>query len=281
MNAKLLDGTLLSNIIKSEIYKQILNLHLDKKPFIAIVTIGENKSSELYIKYKIADCDAVGIGVERIKLSHDVDEDQLLNIINELNNNIKYHGFIIQFPISEHLDKYKILSSINYKKDIDGLTPHNLGLLSLGKPFIIPATALGIKRLLEYHQIPIQGANITIIGSGITAGKPLELLFTYLGATVTVCNEYTNSLSRYTQNADIIISAAGQRHIITDSMVNVNSVVIDVGISWYNKKRYSDVSDNVKDKVAYITPSIGGVGPMTRISLVQNIYNIISKEIVL
>lgn len=201
-----------------------------------------------------------------------------MKIFKRLNSDEKVNGILIQLPLPKHLDEYKILETINPNKDVDGLTSHNLGKLAKAslkqyiKPdFFIPCTPKGILRLLQEYQIDIEGKNVVIVNHSNILGKPLSLIFLNLNSTITVCHKFTKDLKRHTSEADILITGVGKPKLITNEMVKKDAVIIDVGISKLNEKIFGDVDfEAVKEKVAYITPVPGGIGPMTIAMLMEN-----------
>ena len=278
----LLDGKLVSNNIKEKIRDEI-------KPYVhnlglAIILIGNNIASKIYVRNKIKTFNSLDIKTFLYELDENIDEQKVIDLISKLNKDIRIQGIILQLPLPNHLNEYKLLNTIDINKDVDGLTSLNiLRLIENFEEAIIPATPLGILTLLDFYNINVKGAHCVIVGRGQTVGKPLSYILTgnnkYGNATVTICHSYTKDLYKYTLESDILISAVGKKHIITANMVNDDSIIIDVGISRVDKKIFGDVDfDNVKNKVKYITPMPGGVGIMTVTSLLINLITLYKKQ---
>lgn len=268
----IIDGKLVSNNIKEALKKQI---ELKKRKYgLAIIQIANDEASNVYIKQKEKLCNELNINFYHVKF--DINESQI-NIetkIKELNDNLDIDGIIIQLPIPKEFDKKCLVNLINPLKDIDGLTDMNKIKLINNEPCLIPCTPLGIVELLKYYNIDVSGKNVVIVGRSDLVSKPLFNLLLNMDATVTICHSKTNNLKEFTKNADILISATGKKHLIQQNMVKENSVIIDVGITRENGILYGDVDfENVKNKVSYITPVPGGVGPMTVIMLIKNLIN--------
>jgi methylenetetrahydrofolate dehydrogenase (NADP+)/methenyltetrahydrofolate cyclohydrolase len=290
----ILDGKKIARQIRSELREEILKLRTKnlRAPKLAVVIVGHNPASETYVANKIKACEEVGIVSERIALEADITEEQLLAEVEKLNNDPSVDGFIVQLPLPEHISETTIMSAIDYRKDVDGLTPENVGRTVQGLPSIISATPRGIRELLARYQIPTEGQHVVVIGRSNIVGKPIAMLLMqrpYLSlpgmsaaslgdATVTICHSKTRDLKALCRTADIIIVAAGCPNLLTADMVKEGATVIDVGINRIDDpaspKGYRLVGDvdfaNVAPKAAYITPVPGGVGPMTIVSLLQN-----------
>lgn len=290
----ILDGKQIAQQIRSELREEILKLKAEnlRVPKLAVVIVGHNPASETYVANKIKACEEVGIVSERIALEADITEEQLLAEVGRLNNDPSVDGFIVQLPLPEHISETTIMSAIDYRKDVDGLTPENVGRTVQGLPSIISATPRGIRELLARYQIPTEGQHVVVIGRSNIVGKPIAMLLMqrpYLSlpgmsaaslgdATVTICHSKTRDLKALCRTADIIIVAAGCPNLLTADMVKEGATVIDVGINRIDDpaspKGYRLVGDvdfaNVAPKAAYITPVPGGVGPMTIVSLLQN-----------
>jgi len=269
----ILDGKLVSNEIKSELKKYIDDNNL--KIGMAVIQVGDNPASNVYIKNKAKVAESLGVNFEHHKFDIDITEDVIISKIEKLNNNDNIHGIIVQLPLPEHLDKDLIVNSINEEKDIDGLTSKNIGNLFSNSEGIISCTPYGIMKLLEYYNIDLEGKNAVIVGRSNLVGKPLVELLLRKNATVTICHSKTKKLKDYTKKADILIAAVGKKHLITKNMVKKGAVIVDVGINREDNKLYGDVDfDKVKNKASYITPVPGGIGPMTVAML---FYNLIKK----
>ena len=281
----ILDGKKIAQDIRAELREQIAALRSQGKraPKLAIVIVGNNPASETYVTNKIKACEEVGIEAMRIAYQANITEQTLLTEIARLNNDTTIDGFIVQLPLPEHINEATILSAIDYRKDVDGLMPMNVGRMVQGLPSIVSATPRGIRELLVRYNIAVEGKHVVVIGRSNIVGKPVALLLMQRAnnATVTVCHSKTQDLASICRTADIIIAAAGCPKLITANMVKEGTVVIDVGINRIevananaNAKTYKLVGDvdfdNVAPKASYITPVPGGVGPMTIVSLLQN-----------
>ena len=283
----LLDGKKVAAEKRAELRETIAQLQAAGKraPKLAIVIVGHNPASETYVTNKIKACGEVGIEAEKIAFEADITEQQLLAEVNRLNHDATIDGFIVQLPLPEHISETTIMSAIDRRKDVDGLTPENVGRTVQGLPSIISATPRGIRELLAYYQIPTEGRHVVVIGRSNIVGKPIAMLLMqrpYLSlpsmsaaslgdATVTICHSKTRDLKSICLTADIIIVAAGCPKLLTADMVKEGVTIIDVGINRVDGKLVGDVDfENVAPKAAYITPVPGGVGPMTIVSLLQN-----------
>jgi methylenetetrahydrofolate dehydrogenase (NADP+)/methenyltetrahydrofolate cyclohydrolase len=270
---KLLDGKKLSDNILAGLKKKVSKIK--KKPVLAMVLVGNDPASKVYVKNKKAACEKVGIISKEVILPENISENKLLNEIKKLNRNKNITGIIVQLPLPKRIDKYKILESIDPKKDADCLNHRNFGrFLQVGekKSVVIPATAVGAIRLLEEYKIPLSGKYAVVVGYSDIVGKPLTEMLLERGATVTVCHDKTKNLGKYTSQADILAVATGVKDLIKESMVKNGAVIIDAGIHRdKNNKIYGDVDFlSVSKKVSYITPVPGGIGPMTVAMLLWN-----------
>ena len=236
---------------------------------LATVLIGNNENSKLYVNLKERACREIGINVKKIELDENTNNEKITSIIKELNKDC--NGILIQLPLPKNLDKERILNSIAYEKDIDGLTSISLGKLILGDEKNAPCTAKAIIHVLENNTI-IKGKNITIIGSG-NIGKPLSIMLLNRGATMTVCNEFTKNIKNFTEKSDIIISCAGSPGIIKEDIIKKNSIVIDVGISRIKNTVKGDIDKNIVKKASLLCPVPGGIGPITIAMLIKRLVN--------
>ena len=283
----LLDGKKVAAEKRAELRETIAQLQAAGKraPKLAIVIVGHNPASETYVANKIKACGEVGSEAEKIAFEADITEQQLLAEVSRLNHDATIDGFIVQLPLPEHISETTIMSAIDRRKDVDGLTPENVGRTVQGLPSIISATPRGIRELLAYYQIQTEGRHVVVIGRSNIVGKPIAMLLMqrpYLSlpsmsaaslgdATVTICHSKTRDLKSICLTADIIIVAAGCPKLLTADMVKEGVTIIDVGINRVDGKLVGDVDfENVAPKAAYITPVPGGVGPMTIVSLLQN-----------
>lgn len=292
----ILDGKQIAREIRSELHEEVMSLMARglRAPKLAVVIVGHNPASETYVANKIKACAEVGIEAERIALEADVTEKQLLVEVDRLNNDPSIDGFIVQLPLPEHISETTIMSAIDRRKDVDGLTPENVGRTVQGLPSLVSATPRGIRELLARYQIQTEGKHVVVIGRSNIVGKPIAMLLMqrpYLSlpgmsaaslgdATVTVCHSKTRDLKSICLTADIIIVAAGCPKLLTADMVKEGVTVIDVGINRVDGHLVGDVDfANVAPKAAYITPVPGGVGPMTIVSLLQNTMQAYKQKI--
>ncbi len=266
----LLDGKKLSNDLTLKLKKEISNTK--QKLQLVVISIDNDLASKVYINMKRKKCLEVGILFQHITLEENVEESKVISIIEKLNKDKNVTSILLQLPIPKHLNKDKIINSIDPIKDVDGLTNLNMIKIINNEPSIIPCTPKGIISLMKYNHIEIAGKNIVIINRSKLIGIPLFHLLLNENATVTMCHSHTNNLKKITKKADIIISAIGKKDFINKSMIKKNSIVIDVGITRINNQIYGDVNFNkVKNKASLITPVPNGIGPMTVISLIENI----------
>jgi len=281
---KLLDGKLISEQIKTEIAEEVKRMMEAgmKRPHLAVVIVGHDGGSESYVAGKIKDCETCGFQSTLIRFEEDVTEERLLKEVDRLNRDSDVDGFIVQLPLPKNISEQKIIEAIDYRKDVDGFHPINVGRLSIGLPCYISATPAGIMELLKRYQIETCGKNCVVIGRSNIVGKPTAMLLMQKGypgdATVTVCHSRTKNLKEICREADIIVAALGQPEFLKADMVKDGVVIIDVGTtrvpstetkSGFKLKGDVDFND-VATKASYITPVPGGVGLMTRVSLMKN-----------
>lgn len=277
----ILDGKKISLKIQAEIKSKIESLN-GPKPGLAVILIGNNPASALYVKMKRKACEDVGINSFFIHLDETIEEKILINEIEKLNNNELVNGILVQFPLPKHIDSTKIVDAIAPHKDVDCFHPYNMGKLALGQPDFIPCTPKGIQLLLEEYQIDVASKNVVILGRSNLVGKPLALLLMQknANASVTVLHSKSKNIKETCQNADILIAALGVPHFLKEDFVKNNAVVIDVGINRIDNKVIGDVDyDNVAPKCGYITPVPGGVGPMTIAALLTNTFHSFTKSL--
>lgn len=269
----ILDGKTYSNKLKNELKKEVelLKKQTGITPGLAIVMVGDNPASQIYVRNKIKTATNCGIFAELIKVESDVTEESLVKIVENLNRNQGFHGIIVQLPLPKHINEQRIIDTISDEKDVDGFGIINKGKMFSGLESIESATPKGIIKLLEEYQIDLTGKNAVVVGRSNIVGKPMALLLLNKNATVTIAHSKTTNLKDITKNADVLVVAIGKAKYITSDMVKENAIVIDVGTNRVNDKLCGDVDfDNVKDKCSYITPVPGGVGPLTIISLLEN-----------
>ena len=259
-----------------------LKAKLDKmseKPTLAVILVGENPASQIYVRNKKKTAEKLGINSLSIEYPADISENELLSKIQELNNDKNITAILVQLPLPEHINKNKIIDAILPQKDVDGLTPYNLGKLFSGEePYVYPCTPKGILLLLDEYNIELDGKNVVVVGRSNLVGKPVAQMLLKRNATVTMCHSHTKNLSGITKTADIVVSAVG-KNVIGEKMLKSNCVVIDVGIFRdENGKLSGDVDfENVSKISAYISPVPGGVGPMTIASLMLNTVELARK----
>ena len=259
-------------IVRDEILKSLKDYILKNNLSLsfAIISIGDDEASKIYIKQKEKMAEEIGFKCNIYSFSTDVTMPKVLDVIDELNKDVSINGIIVQLPIPDSLDKVKILNSIDYRKDIEGLTNINLGKLVNKEKGLYPATASGIIKLLNYYNIPMLGKNVLIINRSTLVGKPLALMMLNEGATVTVAHSQTNNLNSILKNFDIIVSAAGKKDLIKEEYVDKNAILVDVGVSRIDNKVHGDIEDSLKLR-NISSPTIGGVGPLTIAMLATNI----------
>ncbi len=275
-----IDGKKVAEIIRNSLKKEVLKLKSKKiTPKLCVVLVGDNPASKIYVGVKERYCKEIGIEFELEKLPNNITEISLVKKIEELNKNKYINGVIIQLPLPDHINKYNILKVLDPEKDVDGLTPTNLGNLFLGLEDLSPATPKGIIKLLEYIGVQLKGKSVTIINRSLNVGKPLAHLLLNRDATVTICHSKTTNIENYTKNSDIVICAVGSPGFLTKEMVKKNSIVIDVGLTYVNGKGVGDVAfDDLKNKTSYITPVPFGVGPMTVVMILENTIMATKKQ---
>lgn len=279
----ILDGKKLAGEIKEGLKKEIGNLVSEgnPEPGLAVIMVGDNKASEIYVASKIKYCEEIGIKSTLIKFPQEIGEEDILNHIRTLNLDSKIHGILVQLPLPTHINTSRVTEAILEEKDVDCFTEQNLGKLFLNsKDGVYPCTPLGIIELLDHYNIEIEGKDVVILGRSNIVGKPLAVMMMNRGGTVTVCNSNTKSIIDKCKTADILISAIGKKHFVNYHMVKKDAVVIDVGINREDGKIYGDVDfEWVKEKASYITPVPGGVGPMTVAMLFKNCINLYKKTL--
>lgn len=271
---ELINGKELAKIIRGELKKKVdaLKLH-NVNPKLAVIMVGSDKASEIYVRNKSRACEEIGIEFEEFLLAEETTQKELIDLIENLNVRDDIHGILLQSPIPDHLDIREAFDKIDYKKDVDGFNPINVGKLSIGEDSFISCTPYGVVKMLEAYNIEVEGKRAVIIGRSNIVGKPLLQCLLNKNATVTVCHSKTRDIENITKEADILIAALGKPKFVKDYMVKEGAVVIDVGINRNEEgKIVGDVDfDNVSKKASYITPVPGGVGPMTIAMLMSNV----------
>jgi len=276
MSAQILDGKAVAAAIKAELTTRVTALKAQGvTPGLGTVLVGDDPGSHSYVGGKHRDCQEVGINSIRIDLPNNATEKDVLAAIADLNSSKECTGYIVQLPLPKGINTQKVLEAIDPSKDADGLHPLNLGRLVAGYDAPLPCTPRGIVALLDHYKISTQGAEVTVIGRGLTVGRPLGLLLTRKqeNATVTLTHTGTKDLTVHTRNADIVVAAIGQAHFLKAEMIKEGAVVIDVGISRTPDGLQGDVCPGVFEKASYVAPMPGGVGPMTRAMLLTNVVD--------
>ena len=242
-------------------------------PKLAVVMVGNNEASKVYVKNKSKACDTIGVAFEEFLLDENITEEELFKLIDRLNEDKNINGILVQAPIPKHLDQNKAFRRIKPEKDVDGFNPINVGDLSIGNDCFISCTPYGVMKILEYYNIELEGKNAVVLGRSNIVGKPMVQCLLSKNATVTVCHSRTQNIKEITKNADILIAAIGKAKFVTEDMVKEGAIVIDVGINRLdNGKICGDVDfETVESKVKAITPVPGGVGPMTIAMLMNNL----------
>lgn len=279
--ATIINGKELAAKVRLELKEEVLEL---KKqgiiPKLAVIMVGNDGASAVYVRNKSKACDEIGIAFEEFLLKEETTREELLGLIEELNNREDVHGILLQSPIPKHLDIREAFNAIDYKKDVDGFHPINVGKLAIGEECFVSCTPAGVMKMLEENHIETQGKNAVVIGRSNIVGRPLAQLLINSNATVTVCHSKTQNIAEIAKRADILVAALGKPKFVTEDMVKEGAVVIDVGINRNEEgKLVGDVDfENVEKKASYITPVPGGVGPMTIAMLMSNVCKAAKKE---
>ncbi|MFN8136442.1 MAG: bifunctional methylenetetrahydrofolate dehydrogenase/methenyltetrahydrofolate cyclohydrolase [Propionicimonas sp.] len=276
MTAQILDGRAVADAIKGELAVRVRALAArGVRPGLGTVLVGDDPGSRSYVAMKHRDCAEVGIESIRVDLPADATAEQVAEAVTGLNEDPACTGYIVQLPLPRHLDENAMLALIDPAKDADGLHPINLGRLVLNEPGPLPCTPRGIVELLRRHGVPLAGAEVCVIGRGVTVGRPLGLILTRRSenCTVTLCHTGTRDLAAHTRAADIVVAAAGVPHMLTGDMIAEGAVVLDVGVSRVDGRLTGDVAPDVAAKASWVAPNPGGVGPMTRAMLLSNVVD--------
>lgn len=273
MTAKRIDGKQLSDAIKADVARRVAALKQSGiQPGLAVVLVGEDPASQVYVRNKAAACEKAGLHSEVLRLPADITEERLLRTVRELNLDNRIHGILVQLPLPPHLNSARVIETIAAEKDVDGFHISNAGLLMTGQPLFRPCTPYGVMKMLESENIPLRGAEAVIVGASNIVGKPMAMLLLAAGATVTICNSKTRDLAAQTRRADVLVVATGKPGIVTGDMIKPGATVIDVGINRLSDgKLAGDVDfDSASEVAGAITPVPGGVGPMTIAMLLVN-----------
>jgi methylenetetrahydrofolate dehydrogenase (NADP+) / methenyltetrahydrofolate cyclohydrolase len=267
--ATIIDGKALGARVREEVAASVADLgHVG----LATVLVGDDPASHIYIDLKQKAAVQAGMEARDLKLSADTSEEELLATIAALNADDDIDGLLVQLPLPDHIDENRAIEAIAPEKDVDGIHPVNAGRLYLGRPTLVPGTPLGIMRMLDEYEIPLEGARAVVVGRSAIVGKPMAHLLLQRHATVTICHSRTQDLQRHTLDADVLVAAVGRTHLISADMVKAGATVIDVGMNRDegSRKVLGDVDPSAMDEAAYMTPVPGGVGPMTIAMVLQN-----------
>ena len=273
MSASIIDGKLIAQKMRAALKLRVESLReRGAAPGLAVIIVGDNPASRVYVRNKEKACIDAGIHSEVIAFPGEVSQEEVLARIHALNSNPQIHGILVQLPLPSHFDSRFVLGSIAAEKDVDGFHPNNVGALFLGNPGLQPCTPHGVMKMLEYEGVEIRGKHAVIVGASNIVGKPMAIMLLHKGATVTICNSKTPDLAHHTRDADILVVAVGRPGIVTGDMVKQGAVVIDVGMNRLpDGKLVGDVEyAGAAQKAAKITPVPGGVGPMTIAMLLEN-----------
>jgi methylenetetrahydrofolate dehydrogenase (NADP+) / methenyltetrahydrofolate cyclohydrolase len=260
VSATLIDGKALAAKVRAEVAAEVAKLGTVG---LTTVLVGDDPASHVYINLKQKAAQAVGINAQDVRLPVEATEEELLALIADLNADDAVDGILVQLPLPEQLDEAKVIEAIDPAKDVDGIHPVNAGLLYLGRPALVPATPLGVMRMLEEYEIELTGAHAVVVGRSAIVGKPVAHLLLQANATATICHSRTRDLERHTLDADVLVAAVGQPHMISADMVKPGGTVIDVGLTRTDEGLLGDVEPGAAERAAFITPVPGGVGPMT------------------
>jgi methylenetetrahydrofolate dehydrogenase (NADP+)/methenyltetrahydrofolate cyclohydrolase len=275
MTAQLLDGERLAQRIKMELADRAARLTAGgRTPGLGTLLVGENPSSARYVEMKVEECKEIGVRSFDVHLPSSATQEEIEAVVDQFNANPDVHSILVQLPLPDGINEEQVLLRVDPAKDVDGLHPTNLGRLVMGSPGPLPCTPNGIVELLAEYEVPVEGKHVVIIGRGLTIGRPLALLMAmrrpHCNAAVTVVHTGVEDMAALTRTADVIVSAAGVPGIVTADMVKTGAAVVGAGTTFAGKKLLSDIADDVAEKVAWITPRLGGVGPMTRAMLLRN-----------
>ena len=283
MTANIIDGKSIAQKIRSEIKEQVESIIKkgDQAPGLAVIQVGQDPASSVYVKNKRMACNEVGMNSFNYDLEHDISQDELISLINELNQNEEVTGILVQLPLPEHINETIVIETIDPKKDVDGFHPYTIGRLMQRIPLLRPCTAIGVITMLEEIGIDPLGKHAVIVGASNLVGRPLSLEFLLKGATTTVCHKYTENLQSHIEQADILAVAVGKANFIPGEWIKEGAVVLDIGINRdENGKLTGDVDfASAKERASWVSPVPGGVGPMTVAMLIKN--TLLARELIL
>lgn len=270
---QIIDGKLVSSVFRAEMKEEFekIKSKTGKDVGLAVVLVGNDPASAIYVRNKIKACEEVGVKSYAYKLDENTQEEELATLITKLNNDDNIQGILVQLPLPKHINSERIVGMVKDEKDVDGFSESNVGKLVLGKPCFRSCTPAGVMKLLEYYGIEISGKRAVVVGRSNIVGKPMAMMLLEKNATVTICHSKTQNIAEITKEADILVAAVGRAHFISADMVKEGAVVIDVGMNKLDGKTVGDVDfASVSPKASYITPVPGGVGPMTITMLMAN-----------
>jgi len=267
VTATLIDGKTLAAKVREEVAAEVAEIG---SVGLTTVLVGDDPASHVYINLKQKAAQGVGIRAQDVRLPVETTEDELLALIADLNADDAVDGILVQLPLPEQIDEAKAIEAIDPAKDVDGIHPYNAGRLYLGRPELVPATPLGVMRMLAEYEIPLSGARAVVVGRSAIVGKPVAHLLLQENATVTICHSRTQDIARHTLEADVLVAAVGRPHMITAEMVKPGGTVVDVGLTRTDAGLLGDVDPAAAERAGYITPVPGGVGPMTIAMVLQN-----------
>jgi methylenetetrahydrofolate dehydrogenase (NADP+)/methenyltetrahydrofolate cyclohydrolase len=273
MTAHLIDGNALAKKIRAEVAERAAALTArGKQPGLAVILVGDDPASQVYVKHKVNDCETSGVRSVLDKYDATLAEAALLARIEELNNDPTIHGILVQMPLPKHIDPQKVIETISPLKDVDGFHVQSAGALMVGRPGFLPCTPYGCMKLIETTGLNLKGKNAVVIGRSNTVGKPMAMLLLQANATVTICHSNTADIGQYTRQADVVVAAVGRRNVLRADMVKPGAVIIDVGMNRNDEGKLCGDVDfaGVAEVAGWITPVPGGVGPMTRAMLLVN-----------
>jgi methylenetetrahydrofolate dehydrogenase (NADP+)/methenyltetrahydrofolate cyclohydrolase len=275
MTATILDGDRLARQLKAELTVRVANLAAaGHRVGLGTILVGDDVPSQRYVVLKHEDCAEVGIDSHHLHLPADTAERDVLAAVRSFNEDPAVDAFLVQFPLPGDLDEQRTLATVDPDKDVDGLHPFNLGRLMLGAPVVLPCTPAGIIELLAAHGVPVEGRHVVVIGRGLTIGRPLSVLLSLkrpgCNAAVTVVHTGVDDLAAMVRTGDVVVAAAGRAGLVTPAMIKPGAAVVGAGTTWEGRRVLSDVVDEVADVAGWITPRLGGVGPMTRAMLLSN-----------
>jgi methylenetetrahydrofolate dehydrogenase (NADP+)/methenyltetrahydrofolate cyclohydrolase len=279
--SRIIDGKALAQLVEKEVGSGVENLKNSRgiTPGLATILVGDDPASKMYVRLKHKACERTGIRAEDYFLPAETSQEELLSVIESLNKNADVHAILLQLPLPKHLSPQEAMEAIAPAKDADGFHPYNMGKLMIGDEGLVPCTPHGIIRALEEYKVPLKGKNAVIVGHSNVVGKPMAAMFLNRNATVSICHVFTDDLKKYTIGADILVVAAGVKHLIEADMVKEGVVIFDVGITKVGDSVFGDVDfENVVKKASLITPVPGGVGPLTIAMLMKHVLSCAEKN---